>query len=100
VNILDLLKGGVSLVEVWRCDGETKSGILTIVLNCVTGKPGLKANLQFTNNESRVFEEKEIRFVIHQRKKKSGKVNPSKHYYRPSSEKKCLPFKGEFRSST
>jgi hypothetical protein len=32
----------------------------------------------FTNNDSRVFEEREVRFIIHQTKKRTGSVSLSK----------------------
>jgi hypothetical protein len=44
------------------------------------------------------FEEKEVRFIIHQRQRRTGRVNPSK-FCHPNSERKCLLFKREFRGS-
>jgi hypothetical protein len=42
------------------------------------------------------FEKKEIKFIIHQMKRRTGRVNLSKHCW--TSERKCPPFKGEFRA--
>jgi hypothetical protein len=62
----------------------------------VIRKPACLSQCQFTNNESRVFEEKVIRFIICQRKRKIGRVNLSK-LCSPTSERKCPFFKEEFR---
>jgi hypothetical protein len=44
------------------------------------------------------LEEKEMRFIIHQMRKTTWRVNLSKHSH-PTFERKCQPFKGEFRGS-
>jgi hypothetical protein len=51
----------------------------------VTSKPVPKPQWQFTNNKRRVFEEKEIRFIIHQKKR----TNLS-NLCHPTSEGKVL----------
>jgi hypothetical protein len=44
----------------------------------VTGKPVPRPQYQFTNNESRVFKEQEIKLTIYQVKMRTGIVNVSK----------------------
>jgi hypothetical protein len=46
---------------------------------------------QFTNNESKVFEEKELRFIICQTRRRTERVNFSKLYH-PTSERKTCAF--------
>jgi hypothetical protein len=42
---------------------------------------------QFANNKSKVFEEKEIRFIIYQMKRRMGKINLGK-FCLPTSKRK------------
>jgi hypothetical protein len=88
-------------VENVRTGGELGSENLEsipIIVIPVTRNPGPWLQCQVTNNESRVFEEEEIRFIIHQMMRRTVRVNLSKLCH-PTFGGKCLLFKGEFRGS-
>jgi hypothetical protein len=56
------------------------------------------ASVPIHKQREQAFEEKEIRFIVCQMKKRTGRVNLSKLCH-PTSERKCLLLKGEFRGS-
>jgi hypothetical protein len=58
--------------------------------------PGLNANSQFKITRTGL-EVREIKLIIHQTKRRTGRVNLSKHC-RPPSERTCPPFNGEVRA--
>jgi hypothetical protein len=82
----------------WSGPWVTKEDGDIRITSSITRMPVPRPQCQFTNNKSKVLEERKIKFIIHQTKRRTGRVILSKLCC-PTSERKCLLFKGEFRGS-